>query len=141
MWQGALGPSFPLGVVTLFSIPASNRYAVDLSGEFFGNTAQLGATLLVAYVLETGAMIKALRRRGRNQEKLVGFVSALGVGGLAGVVISLILSEHGGQLNTLELVATAFSLSAIGMLALLVALQPLLIYEWIHGVNTEYHDE
>lgn len=127
--------------MTLCAIPASNRYAVDLSGQFFETVAQLGATLLVAYAFETGTMIKALRKRGPNQEKLVGFVSALGLSGLIGAATSLVLSEHGGQLSTFELVACAFSLSSIGMLGLLVALQPVLIYEWSHAAATEYPDE
>lgn len=123
------------------AIPASNRYAVDLSGEFFRTAAQLGATLLVAYALETGTMIKGVRKRGENQQQLVGFVSSLGLGGFVGVGIALMLSEHGGQLSTLELIASAYSLSAIGMLGILVALQPLLIYEWSHAASTEYPDE
>ncbi|HET8814012.1 MAG TPA: hypothetical protein VFM51_03565 [Solirubrobacterales bacterium] len=141
LWRGALVPALPLGVMTLAAIPASSRYAVRLSGDFFATAAQLGATLLVAYALESGAMIKALRRRGRNQEMLVGFISALGLSGMIGVAISLMLSEHGGRLSTLELVASAFSLSAIGLLGALVALQPLLIYEWSHAATTEYPDE
>jgi hypothetical protein len=140
-WRGALVPILPLGLMTLCSIPVSSRYAVNLSGEFFRTVAQLGATLLVAYALESGTMIKTLRKRGKSQEELVGFVSALGLGGITGVATSLVLSEHGGHLSTFELVACAYSLSAIGMLGVLVALQPVLIYEWVHAANTEYPDE
>lgn len=111
-----------------------------LSDEALSDLAQIGATLLVAYAIETSWFVKESRARGRERENWVGFVTGIGVSSVIGIAIALALVgvKSSGFLAGLGVTWMLFSL---GFLAVLVACWPYVIYEWVHAMHTEYSDE
>ena len=111
-----------------------------LSDEALSDLAQIGATLLVAYAIETSWFVKESRTRGRERENWVGFVAGIGISSVIGIAIAIALVgvESSGFLATLGVTWTFFSL---GFLAFLVACWPYVIYEWVHEIHAEYSDE
>lgn len=112
-----------------------------LSDEALSAMAQIGATLLIAYAVETSWFIKESRVRGSKRENWVGFVAGIGVCSAFGVAFAIALLEHHGPSNFLEAFAGMWMLFSLGFLALLVALLPYVLYEWAHTIHTEYPDE
>lgn len=112
-----------------------------LSDEALSATAQIGATLLIAYAVETCWFIKESRSRGSNSENWIGFVSGLGVCSALGVFIALAFIGYEGSLSFLQAFAAVWMIFSLGFLALLVALLPYLLYEWVHAIHTDYPEE
>jgi len=115
----------------------------DLSvpAETFDAAAQIGATLLVAYAVETSWWLKTSRLRGGKRENWVGYASGIGTCGLTGVGTALALSTGASDLTWVETLGTTWALLTISLLGGLVATLPLLIYEWTHQLRAEYPDQ
>jgi hypothetical protein len=139
--RGALMAISLVVLVTFGSMWAVHQSASEPSPGLCSTLAQLGATLLVAFVIETGSLIRGLGRRGRNPETLVGLLSGLGSCGLFGVAVAWSLSQHSGALQPLEEIGFAWSIGSIGLLGGLVAVMPYMMYDWVHAARTEYPDE
>lgn len=109
--------------------------------ETFDAGAQIGATLLIAYAVETSWWLKSSRIRSSNRENWVGFTAGTGACAFLGVVIALWLSTGTGDLNALETLGFAWATMTLLLLGGLVATLPLLIYEWTHHLQAEYPEE
>jgi hypothetical protein len=113
----------------------------EIPAETFDTGAQIGATLLVAYAIETSWWLKVSRRRSSNRENWVGYVSGIGLCGFIGVAVSLILSVGPVDLSWFESYWMVWSFFTLLLLGGLVATLPMLIYEWTHSLQAEYPDE
>lgn len=114
---------------------------LNIPSETFDAGAQIGATLLVAYAVETSWLLKVSRRRGSGRESWVGYASGIGLCGFSGVFVGLALSAGSGHLSWFECLAAVWALFTLLLLGGLVATLPLLIYEWTHALQAEYPDE
>jgi hypothetical protein len=110
-------------------------------GHLFDDLAQIGATLLVADVFQTGWLLQNSPKRGADRENWVGIAAGLTSCALVGIFISLLLADHEGSYTWIERIGIGWITISLGLLALLIALQPLTTYEWVHQVNTEYPDD
>jgi hypothetical protein len=111
------------------------------SDEALSAMAQIGATLLIAYAVETCWFIKESKVRGRERENWVGFVAGVGVCSSLGLVLAVALLGNGHMADLLEAYAAAWALFSLGFLAAIVALLPYVLYEWVHMIHAEYSDD
>jgi cytochrome bd-type quinol oxidase subunit 2 len=111
-----------------------------LSNEALSDLAQIGATLLIAYAIETSWFVKESRTRGRERENWIGFVAGIGLSSVIGIAIAIALvgAKSSSFLATLGVTWMLFSL---GFLSVLVACWPYVIYSWVHSIRAEYSDE
>lgn len=109
--------------------------------ETFGDLSQIGATLLVAYAVETSWWLKVAHRHTRERENWVGAVVGIGFAGVVGIACALVLSTHSGSLNWLQGLAYTWCLLTSLLLGSLVAVLPLLIYEWTRELPPHPPDE
>jgi uncharacterized membrane protein YfcA len=119
------------GINVLFSDPAA-------VAEPF---AQIGATLLVAYAVQTGWVVQTSRKRGADRENWVGMTSGVGCCALVGILVALCLAPHQEPLDLLEGFGFAWAVTSIAFLGLWTALQTWATYGLAHKFNTEYPDE
>jgi threonine/homoserine/homoserine lactone efflux protein len=112
-----------------------------LSNQALSSIAQIGATLLIAYAVETSWFIKQSRIRDSGRENWVGFVTGVGISSAFGIAFAVALINRHGSPSFLESAVAMWTLFSTGFLALLVALLPYFLYEWVHAINTEYPDE
>lgn len=112
-----------------------------IPAETFDAAAQIGATLLIAYAVETSWWLKASRYRSSNRENWVGYASGIGTCGFIGVSACLVLSTSPQSLSWFESYWATWSLFTLMLLGGLVGTLPLLIYEWTHSLQAEYPDE
>jgi hypothetical protein len=119
------------GINVLFSDPATVAEPL----------AQIGATLLVAFTVQTGWVLQSSRSRGAERENWVGISSGLGCCALVAIIIALCLSPHGETLSLLEGFGFAWAVMSVFFLGLWLALQPWAMYDLVHHFNTEYPDE
>lgn len=103
--------------------------------------AQIGATLLVAYAVQTGWVVKNSRKRGADRENWVGVASGVGCCALIGVFVALCLSPHQEPLDFLEGFGFAWAVISIGFLGLWTALQTWATYDLAHSFSTEYPED
>jgi hypothetical protein len=126
---------------TLLAFPFLVLVGLRVPAETFDASAQIGATLLVAYAVEISWWLKSSQLRGAKRENWVGFSAGIGTCGLTGVGVAVLLSIGAPDLNWIETLGTTWSLLTIILLGGLVATLPLLIYEWTHRIQAEYPDE
>lgn len=119
------------GINQLFSDPAKVSEPL----------AQIGATLLVAYTVQTSWVIQTSRKRGADRENWVGMAAGIGSCALVGILIALCLSPHGESLDLLESFGFAWAVTSVLLLGLWTALQPWAMYDLNHSFSTEYPDE
>lgn len=136
---------FTESVAVIFFVSAVAGYGIN---QLFSNPAsvseplaQIGATLLVAYTVQTGWVIQTSRHRGADRENWVGITTGLGCCALVGILIALCLSPHEERLSLLEGFGFAWAVISVGLLGLWTAIQPWAIYDLNHSFNTEYPDE
>jgi hypothetical protein len=124
--------------VAMFLVGVDADFA--LSDEALSDIAHLGATLLVAYAVEISWFVKESSNRGSRSENWLGFVVGIGVSSALGIAIAVALvgRESSGFLASM---GATWMLFALGLLALLVATLPYLLYELAHAARTEYPDE
>jgi threonine/homoserine/homoserine lactone efflux protein len=128
------------GAVAIAAALVGYSASFTLSDEALSDIAQIGATLLVAYAIETSWLVKESRARGSKRENWLGFVVGLGVCGVAGIAIAIALvGRHSSSF--LAALGVTWMLFSLGLLALLVAALPYALYEWVHAIHTEYPDE
>jgi hypothetical protein len=119
------------GINQLFSDPAGVSEPL----------AQIGATLLVAYTVQTGWVIQTSRKRGADRENWVGMAAGIGCCALIGILLALCLSPHEESLDLLEGFAFSWAVTSVLLLGLWTALQPWAMYDLNHSFNTEYPDD
>jgi hypothetical protein len=141
MWRGFLVALGSIGAMSVAAYPLAHQYARNLSPTFFSDLSQVGATLFIAYALETASLVRMERARGSTEEYWLGGVCGLASCALVAIGLSLILAGHSGPLTTLELLGVCVSICAIGMQGVLVAALPFLWYGWVHAATTQYPDE
>jgi hypothetical protein len=129
-----------VGIILFLAAVLTSCGAVVLStpsAELLWALAQLGVGLLIAYSIALAAVEKDLSRKGtRNQhENWVGFVGGCGVCGLVGIGLALITASdlEAGHTNLADQAGLWWSASSIGMLGIMVAILPILSYEWRKG--------
>lgn len=103
--------------------------------------AQIGATLLVAFAVQTGWVVQASRKRGDDRENWVGMTAGIGSCALLGILVALCLSVHTEPLDLLEGFGFAWVVASVGFLGVWTALQAWAMYDLHHAFNTEYPDE
>ena len=103
--------------------------------------AQIGATLLVAYAVQTSWVIQSSRKRGANREYWVGLTTGVGLCALVGILVALCLAPHREPLDLVEGLGFAWVVTSVGFLGLWTALQTWTMYDLHHAFTTEYPDE
>jgi hypothetical protein len=108
--------------------------SVDPSPELLRSLAEIGATLLIAYVIEVSWLVRASRaRRLEERESRLGALTGVGYAGLLGIGVSLALS---GQVAAhhwvwLDGIGFGFAVGSLAMLGITVVMQPMLTHEWM----------
>ena len=134
----ALGVTLATAVMLLLLV---SRYFSDPSGGICANIAQILATLLVAFAVQTGWLLQNSRERGAKQENWVGIASGIGISALIGIGIGLVLTDHPEGLSWAGKLGFAWMIASLALLGVMIALQPYATYEWAHSLNAEYPDE
>jgi hypothetical protein len=112
-----------LGLYFFFSaVPAA-------SPELLRTVALIGASLLIAYVVEAVWLVSRVEIDDEYEEWL-GFVTGSGVAGLLGVVFALLLAEHRavGHSNFVDKIGTAWVAVSLLTLGGVLVVQPLLAH-------------
>jgi cytochrome bd-type quinol oxidase subunit 2 len=99
--------------------------------EFLSDLAGVGATIFVAFVIEMSAIVLWSTRYNSEDDALSGESVGFGLAALLGVGFALALTNHdrAHALTLLEELGFAWSLVSLGMLGLLVAAYPYMLYE------------
>lgn len=133
------------GIVNaLFSIAAAS-----LGGYFFFNAvplaspdllrsiATIGATLLLAYIVETVWLVQRVQRDDEYEEWL-GFITGAGIAGFLGVVFALLLSEHRavGHANFIDEIGVAWVAVSLLILGGSLIAHPLLAHRLSESVES-----
>ncbi len=126
---------------SLGSLWMIHEYAGSMSGVLLSNVAQIAATLLVAYAVETSWLLKVDRRRGEDSENWAGIAAGVGSAGLLGIAFAIALSGQDGQRTMLESFLIGWTFVSTGMLGLIAALLPYAMYGWVHALNAEYAED
>lgn len=135
----AMGRGFLEGmvdVVILWMACALITFFVPIpSIRLFSSSAEIGATLLIAFAVEVTWLIKASDRSGGRREEWIGLVSSSGIAGLIGILVSLALVEHlnAGHANWLDRLGFAWVFASLVLLGAAVAVQPVMTYAWRRG--------
>ena len=103
--------------------------------------ALIGATLLVAFAVQTGWIVQTSRKRGPDRENWIGLTTGISSSALIGILIALCLSAHREPLGLIESFGFAWVVVSIGFMGLWTALQPWTVYDLNHAFNTEYPDD
>lgn len=138
-------PRFPIlepltkGILlSLISIAGGALGVVFLTGtapapspEFMRTLATIGATLVLAYVIEA-VWLSTRVEIDDEYEEWLGFITGVGIAGLLGVATALLLSEHraAGHDNALDDLGLAWSATSLVILGVALVLQPLLAYRF-----------
>ena len=139
--RGSVETVAAISGATLISFSGLVLMDLSVPPETLGAGAQIGATLLIAYAVETSWWLKSSRIRGSDRENWVGYAAGVGACAFLGVLIALWLSAGSGHLNAIEKLGFAWALLTMAVLGGLVSTLPLLIYEWTHHLQAEYPDE
>jgi len=124
--------------VALLIIGADAHFRLE--DDALSTIAQIGATLLVAYAVETSWFVKESKVRGRNRESWIGFVVGVGLSSVIGIMIAIAMIGQPSP-SALATLGATWLLFSLVYLAILVALMPYLLYEWAHSVHTEDPNE
>lgn len=101
------------------------------------SAAQIGATLLIAYAVETSWVVKSSNARGSKHEWWLGFVMGIGAAGLCGIGLALALSERLASddwLWTDELLL-GWVTASLAVLGCLIVSLPDLADNWSHRIR------
>jgi hypothetical protein len=99
------------------------------SPELLRSSATIGATLLLAYIVEAVWLVQRVERDDEFEEWL-GFVTGTGIAGLLGVAFALLLSEHRavGHANFIDRIGVAWVAISLAILGGVLVVQPLLAH-------------
>jgi hypothetical protein len=132
MRRGFLTGLFAIALAALLAWPALAHVARLPSPELLRYMAAIGATLLIAYGIETSAAVR-VTTPGRDpaEELWIGVVVGSGAAGLLGIIVSLALAERAevGHWAWADDLAFAFAASSLLFLGLFVVLLPVFRYE------------
>lgn len=134
MWRGFWEAVLLIAFVTLPACIILQVAAPDPSAGTLRSLAEIGATLLIAYVVETSWIVQASRARALDErESRLGALVGIGASGLVGIVFALALAERASVHHWIWLdeIAFAWVVASLGMFGVTVVLQPLLIHEWM----------
>jgi len=128
-----------LGTALIFAA-ITQIASVRPAAETLESAAQIGATLLIAYAVETSWVIRASRHRpSRDREERLGSFTAVGSAAALGVVFSLGLADrvHAGHWIWLDGLGFGWVLGSILVLGLFVVMQPWITHEWMYEDEEE----
>jgi hypothetical protein len=138
MWRGGIQC---LLLVTFMAVGFGVAFVSDRPMTTEADTvAQIGAAFLVAYGVETTWVTRETNQRNGPYQTWLGLITGLALCGLSGIVISAWLAGGSGTSLIREL-GFAWSCGSIFMLGAIVAVTPLLTYEWRRQLMTEFDDE
>lgn len=105
------------------------------SPALFEALGQTGVGLLIAYSVAFAAGERVLSERAtrKSHEDWLGVIVGLAVCVLIGIGLGFGLAEHRrqqGPADTIDWLGLCWTLASIGLMGVLVALQPLMSYEW-----------
>jgi hypothetical protein len=129
-WEAGLVVS---GLAILLWV-AFEMWSVDPTPGVLSSLAEIGATLLIAYVIEISWLVRASRtRRLEERESRLGALTGVGYAGLLGIGASLALSERATahHWTWLDGLGFGFAVGSLAMLGLMVVMQPMLTHEWM----------
>lgn len=100
------------------------------SPDLLRSAALIGATFLLAYIVEAVWLVQRVERDDEFEEWL-GFVTGAGIAGLLGVIFALLLSEHRavGHANFIDRIGVAWVAISLLILGGVLVLQPLLAHQ------------
>jgi hypothetical protein len=137
------GAAETVGVITIGTVAATPLFASWVkrpSPGLLQTMGQIGATLLIAYVLEISWLVKASRERPlEERENRLGAFVGVGFAGLLGIAFSLALAERTSLDHWIWLDALGFSWVALSLclLGCMVVMQPLVTHEWMDDEDAE----
>lgn len=101
------------------------------SPELLRSVAVIGATLLLAYVVEAVWLVQRVEQDDEFEEWL-GFITGAAIAGFLGVVFALLLAEHrlAGHANFVDELGTAWVAASLLILGGALVLQPLLAHRF-----------
>ncbi len=101
------------------------------SPELLRSIAMIGATLLIAYVVEAVWLAQRVEV-DEEYEEWLGFVTGAGIAGFLGVVFALLLSEHriAGHSNFIDEIGAAWAAVSLLILGFTLVVQPLLAHRF-----------
>lgn len=96
------------------------------SPETLRSMAGVGVALLLGYVLEMVWLVNRAERKDQQDENWLGVATGIGFCGLLGIAVALATSAHleAGHGNLLDDLGLWWSVSSMGILGILVTLQP-----------------
>jgi hypothetical protein len=110
---------------------------------FLQSLAQIGATLLIAYAVETGWFVKATTARGADHDWWLGFMIGTGAAGLGGIGLALGLSERliAGHWIWADKLLFGWSLGSLTLLGCLIVSLPDLSDAWTQKLRRGTADD
>jgi hypothetical protein len=127
----AKGVANALASVTLASLGAYFFFQAvpSVSPEFLRTVALIGASLLLAYVVEAVWLVSRVERDSEYEEWL-GFVTGAGIAGFFAIVFALLLSEHraAGHSNFIDKFGVSWVAVSLIILGSALVVQPLLAH-------------
>jgi hypothetical protein len=104
------------------------------SSQLLEGLGQAGIGLLIAYsvAIAIGQRVLSDRSTRSSHEVWLGFAIGLGISALIGIGLAFGLAGHrrAGHANWIDWLGFCWTVASIGLLGVLVALQPFLDYEW-----------
>jgi hypothetical protein len=120
--------------VSLMTAAGLGFVAPRPSDSLLRSLAEIGAALLIAYAIEISWLVRASRARPlAEREARLGVFVGLGAAGLLGIALALAIAEPASEHHwtRLDEIAFAWAIVSLGMLGLVVVLQPLITHEWL----------
>jgi hypothetical protein len=104
--------------------------APTASPELLRTIALIGASLLLAYVVEAVWLVSRVEAGDDEYEEWLGFITGAGIAGLLGMIFALLLAEHRavGHDNFIDQIGVAWTVVSLLILAGVLVLQPLLAH-------------
>lgn len=108
------------------------RHVACPSADLMQALAQVGATLLVGWVVTAVWMAARLERDGDDREQWFGVAAGFGIGGLAGLTVAFLVAAHreAGHANYLDWLGCWWAVISVGALGLIVVLHPVIVERW-----------
>lgn len=131
LWAGIAEALGTVGVLTVVAVYVVRGLAYP-TPDTMRSIAAAGVAILLGYVVEAVWMVNRAQRKSWH-ENWLGNVCGAGLAGLLGIAAALSVAAHresggGGLLDDLGL---WWSVSAIGLLGMLVTLHPFVADRWI----------
>lgn len=119
-------------VISLCFLPALAQLAEFPSEELLRYMAAIGATLLIAYAVETASVARSPFIRSETRENWIGAIIGGGSCGFLGIVVALALAERAkvDHWTWIDEVAFSFAAGSLLLLGAFVVALPYLAYEW-----------